>query len=102
MFNHVAPYGYLLPDMYLFIADIADPDSLVRCCRTCICLNITLFYEDQRQASSGFASGSHYWGREVSTQFSQQFVSAVTAPLHVDCVDWSLNDEVIMAVKEVS
>ena len=22
VFHHVAPYGYLLPDMYLFIADI--------------------------------------------------------------------------------
>ena len=27
MFNHVAPYGYLLPNMYLFIADITNPDS---------------------------------------------------------------------------
>ena len=24
--NHVAPYGYQLPNMYLFIADIANPD----------------------------------------------------------------------------
>ena len=29
--NTVAPYGYLLPNMYLFIviADIANPDSFV-------------------------------------------------------------------------
>ena len=27
VFNTVAPYGYLLPNMYLFIADIANPDS---------------------------------------------------------------------------
>ena len=26
---HVAPYGYLLPNMYLFITDIANPDSFV-------------------------------------------------------------------------
>ena len=26
MFNPVAPYGYLLPNMYLFMADIANPD----------------------------------------------------------------------------
>ena len=26
MFNPVAPYGYLLPNMYLFIADITNPD----------------------------------------------------------------------------
>ena len=29
VFNAVAPYGYLLPNMYLFIADIANPDSFV-------------------------------------------------------------------------
>ena len=29
MFNPVAPYGYLLPNMYLFIADITNPDSFV-------------------------------------------------------------------------
>ena len=29
VFNPVAPYGYLLSDMYLFIADITNPDFLV-------------------------------------------------------------------------
>ena len=29
MFNPVAPYGYLLSDMYLFMADITNPDSLM-------------------------------------------------------------------------
>ena len=29
VFNPVAPYGYLLPSMYLFIADITNPDSFV-------------------------------------------------------------------------
>ena len=29
VFNPVAPYGYLLPNMCLFIADIANPDSFV-------------------------------------------------------------------------
>ena len=29
VFNHVAPYGYLLSDMYLFMADITNPDFLV-------------------------------------------------------------------------
>ena len=29
VFNPVAPYGYLLPSMYLFIVDIANPDSFV-------------------------------------------------------------------------
>ena len=26
VFNPVAPYGYLLPNMYLFVADITNPD----------------------------------------------------------------------------
>ena len=29
VFNPVARYGHLLPNMYLFIADIANPDSFV-------------------------------------------------------------------------
>ena len=29
VFNPVAPYGYLLPNMYLFMADITNPDSFV-------------------------------------------------------------------------
>ena len=29
VYNSIAPYGYLLPKMYLFIADITNPDSFV-------------------------------------------------------------------------
>ena len=29
VFNHVAPYGYLLSVMYLFMADITNPDLIV-------------------------------------------------------------------------
>ena len=29
VFNPVASYGYLHPNMYLFIADITNPDSFV-------------------------------------------------------------------------
>ena len=32
VFNPVAPYGYLLPNMYLFIADITNPDSYTTFC----------------------------------------------------------------------
>ena len=28
VFNPIAPYGYLLPNMYLYMADIANPDLL--------------------------------------------------------------------------
>ena len=55
VFNHVAPYGYLLSDMYLFMADITNPDFLVLSCRTWIGLDITRFCEQQRQPSSGSA-----------------------------------------------
>ena len=55
VFNPIAPSGYLRPNMYLFIADIANRDSFVSCCRTYICLNITRFYEEQRQSSIGSA-----------------------------------------------
>ena len=54
VFNPVAP-GYLLPTVYLFMADIANPDLFVCGCRTWICLDITCFYEEQRQPSSGSA-----------------------------------------------
>ena len=37
------PYGYLLPNMYLFMTDIVNPDLLVCGCRTWICLDITDF-----------------------------------------------------------
>ena len=90
MFNPVARFGYLLPNVYLCMADIANPDLFVCVCRTWICLDITLFYKEQRQPSSGSAwpacqkngkSGPYCWGLDVRTQFAQKFVSAVTAPL---------------------
>ena len=55
VFNPVAPYGYLLSDMYLFMADITNPDFLVLSCRTWIGLDITRFCEQQCQPSSGSA-----------------------------------------------
>ena len=41
--------------VYLFMADIANPDLFVCGCRTWICLDITRFYEEQRQPSRGSA-----------------------------------------------
>ena len=86
VFNPVAPYGYLLSDMYLFMADITNPDFLVLSCRTWIGLDITRFCEQQRQPSSGSAwpacqkngkSGPHCWGRGGSTQFAQQHLLVI-------------------------
>ena len=42
-------------------------------------------------------SGSHSWGREGSTQFAQQLVSA---PPLVGCVVWSQLDDIIKAERQ--
>ena len=55
VFNQVTPYGYLLPTVYLSMADITNPDLFVCGCRTWICLDITRFHEKQRQQASGSA-----------------------------------------------
>ena len=55
MFNPVVPYRYLLPMVYLFMTDIANPDLFVCCWWTWISLNINRFYEKHRQLSSGSA-----------------------------------------------
>ena len=47
MFTLVAPYRYLLTNMYLSVADIANPDFLGCCCRTWISIDIVRFYEEQ-------------------------------------------------------
>ena len=89
VFNPVAPYGYLLSDMYLYGLDI------------------TRFCEQQYQPSSGSAwpacpkngiSGPNCWGRGGSTQFAQQFEFAVTAPPLVGCVVLSPFDKVDHAI----
>ena len=40
--NYVAPYRYLLPYIYLSVADIENPDFPGCCCRTWISLDIHL------------------------------------------------------------
>ena len=42
-----------------------------------------------RLAQKNGKSGPHCWGREGSTQFAQQFVTALTGPPLVGCVVWS-------------
>ena len=41
VFSPVAPYGYPLHTVHLFMADIAIPDLFLCDCRTWICLDIT-------------------------------------------------------------
>ena len=51
MFNPVAPYRYLLPNLYLSVADIANPDLFACGSRTWISLDIGCFYEAHYQPS---------------------------------------------------
>ena len=55
MFIPVAPYRYLLPNLYLSVADIAYSDLFACGSRTWISLDIALFYEEHCQPSCGSA-----------------------------------------------
>ena len=69
------------------ISKIETCNLFVCCCRTCICLDITRLYDDQRLPSSPPKT----LNRETSTQFAQRLSkTAVTAPPLVCCVVWSL------------
>ena len=76
MFNPVAPYGYLLSDMYLFMADITNSDFLVQSCRTWIGRTSPAFVSSSashpagphgRHAQKNCKSGPQQWGRGGST-----------------------------------
>ena len=69
MFNPVAHYGYLLPNMYLFIADITNPDSFVRSSASHPHESWQCPFQDWL-AKNGI-SGPHWWV-QGSTQFAQQ------------------------------
>ena len=55
MYNPVAPYRSLLPNLYLSVADIANPDLFACGGRTWTSLDIARFYEEHCQLSSGSA-----------------------------------------------
>ena len=55
MFNHVAPHRYLHPNLYLSVADIANPYLFVCRSLTWISLDIARLYEEHCQPSSGSA-----------------------------------------------
>ena len=44
MFNPVAPHRYLLPNLYMSVVDIANPDLFAYGSRTWISLDIARFY----------------------------------------------------------
>ena len=78
VFNHVAPYRYQLPTVYLCMADIANPNLLVCSCRTWICLDITRFMRSSASHPAGphgrrapkTVNQAHISGAGVSTQFA--------------------------------
>ena len=55
MFNPMEPYRYLLPNLYLSVADITNPDLFARGSWTWISLDIARLYEEHCQLSSGSA-----------------------------------------------
>ena len=81
VFNPVAPYRYLLPNLYVSVADIANPD-LFACSsgRSWNSLDIARFYEEHFQPSSGSARllCPHCRGPEGLAQCAQGF------PYHCD------------------
>ena len=95
--NPVAPYQYLLPNLYLSVVDIVNPDLFACVSWTWISLDIDGFYEEHYQPSSGnawpalkngnwapIAGGGR--GRHNLHRVCQ---SAVTATPRVGCVVWS-------------
>ena len=55
MFNPVAPYRYLPPNLYLSVADVANPDLFAYGSRTWISLDTARLYEEHCQPCSGSA-----------------------------------------------
>ena len=100
MFNPVAPYQYLLPNLYLSVADIANPDLFACNSRTWISVDNARFYEEHCQPSSGFAwpaAPKHgnraplLGGGRGRHNLHNVCQTAVTAPPRVGCVVWSLS-----------
>ena len=103
VFNHVASYGYLLSDMYLFICllwQISQIQTfLFRVVGPGLVSTSPSFVSNSashpagphgRHAQKTVNRGPHCWRRGGSTQFAQHLESAVTAPPLVGCVVWSL------------
>ena len=83
MFSLVEHYWYLLPTVYLYVADIANPDLFACNCQTWNTLDISRFYEKQCQPFSGSA-----W-----PAFPQKTVNRVSNAggwCYRHCVVWSL------------
>ena len=80
MFNPVAPYRYLLPNLYLSVADITNPDFL----RVVVGPGLVSTSPAFMRSISSHPAGPH--GRHNLHRVCQ---TAVTAPPRVCCVVWS-------------
>ena len=99
MLNHVAPYRYMLPNLYLSVANIANPDFFACVSRTWISLDIGHFYEEYCQPSSGSAwpactkNGNRSpitGGGRGQQNLHRVCQTAMTAPPRVGWVVWNL------------
>ena len=96
VFNHVAPYRYLLPNLYLSVADIANPDLFACGSRTWIILDIARFYEEHASHGSAWPACQNgnrapiVGGGRGRYNLHRVCQTTVTASPHVGCVVWSL------------
>ena len=87
MLNPVAPYQYLLPTMYFFVADITNPDLFACSYRTYIRLNIARFYQEPLQLSSiQDRLGKIMFSIDGGGTCDTIYHTTVMAPPHVGCV----------------
>ena len=92
--------------MYLFIADIINPDSLFDVVGPGLVSTSPAFVRSSASHPEGphgrLAQKTVYRAPKGSTQFAQQFVTAVTAPPIVGCVVWSHHFNFIIIIPTVS
>ena len=89
MFNPVAPYGYLLSDMYLFMQISQIQTSLFNVVGPGLISTSPAFVSSSQPAGPHGLHAQKTVNREGLTQFAPQILSAVTAPPLVGCVVWS-------------
>ena len=96
VFNPVASYGYMLPNMYLYIADIVNPEDSFVVVGPGLVSTSPAFVRSSARHPAGPLVQKTVNG---STQFAQQFGTTVTAPPFVGCVVWNQTYLIIFSIK---